>query len=89
MFFVDDTTTHTIVRAPDADSDEGSDADEEPAASTSALKTSSRRKAAWHDPADENLTVSLKDARRLRKLRTSASEDQVGGLEYEGRLRRQ
>ncbi|KAL8290055.1 hypothetical protein RQP46_002994 [Phenoliferia psychrophenolica] len=99
LFFVDDSTTHTVAstsRAPDADSEApaGSDSDsdsdaDEPEPSTSAIKSNSRRKAAWHDPADETLTVSLKDARRLRKLRTSASEDLVGGLEYEGRLRRQ
>ncbi|KAK4703047.1 U3 small nucleolar RNA-associated protein 18, partial [Phenoliferia sp. Uapishka_3] len=97
LFFVDDSTTHTVAstsRAPDADS-EAQDSDEEDkedddiTASTSVLKTTNRRKAAWHDPADENLTVSLKDVKRLRKLRNDATEDIVGGPEYEGRLRRQ
>jgi hypothetical protein len=58
-------------------------------ASTSVLKSTSLRRAAWHDPADEDLTVSLKDVARLRKLRLDPGENIVGGLEYEGRLRRQ
>ncbi|KAK4047869.1 U3 snoRNP protein [Microbotryomycetes sp. JL221] len=48
-----------------------------------------RRHAAWHDPADEDLTVSLATVSRLRKLRTTPTEDVVSGLEYENRLRKQ
>ncbi|GJN92625.1 hypothetical protein Rhopal_005660-T1 [Rhodotorula paludigena] len=47
------------------------------------------RQAAWHDPADEALQVSLQGQKRLRKLRDAAAEDVVSGLEYESRLRRQ
>lgn len=53
------------------------------------VKSKNLRQAAWFDPADEQLTVSLKDVSRLRKLRTTAEEDVVSGLDYEGRLRRQ
>ncbi|GAA6060238.1 hypothetical protein JCM10212_003478 [Sporobolomyces blumeae] len=47
------------------------------------------RQAAWYDPADEELEISLQGQNRLRKLRDSAAEDVVSGLEYESRLRRQ
>lgn len=46
------------------------------------------KKAAWVDPDDATLTVSLATAPRLRKLRDSATEDIVGGTQYEARLRR-
>lgn len=51
--------------------------------------TRNLRQAAWHDPADETLQISLQGQKRLRKLRDSAAEDVVSGLEYESRLRRQ
>lgn len=93
LFFVDVPDASTSLPAPsDSGSDSGSDSDESttaPIASTSVLKSTNRRKAAWYDPADEELTVSLKDVARLRKLRVNPGEDIVGGLEYEGRLRRQ
>lgn len=43
----------------------------------------------WNDPADENLSVSLKDSQRLRKLRKNATEDIVDAQEYQIRLRQQ
>ncbi|QRV91650.1 WD40 domain-containing protein [Ceratobasidium sp. AG-Ba] len=49
----------------------------------------SRKKAAWVDPDDNQLDVSIASDRRLRKLRNSAAEDTVSGREYESRLRRQ
>lgn len=52
-------------------------------------KSTNLRQAAWFDPADEQLSVSLKDVSRLRKLRTTADEDVVSGLDYESRLRKQ
>lgn len=52
-------------------------------------KVSSRKKAAWVDPDDNELDVSIASDRRLRKLRNSAVEDTVSGREYESRLRRQ
>ncbi|GAA5899714.1 hypothetical protein JCM6882_005420 [Rhodosporidiobolus microsporus] len=53
------------------------------------LKSRNLRQAAWYDPADEDLQISLQGQKRLRKLRDAADEDVVSGLEYESRLRRQ
>lgn len=44
---------------------------------------------AWEDSDDERLTVSLANASRLRKLRTTEAEDVVTGTEYARRLRQQ
>lgn len=55
----------------------------------SALKSRNLRQAAWYDPADEELQISLQGQKRLRKLRDAAAEDAVSGLDYENRLRRQ
>ncbi|KAK0618240.1 WD40-repeat-containing domain protein [Bombardia bombarda] len=44
---------------------------------------------AWEDSDDERLTVSLANATRLRKLRTTEAEDLVSGTEYARRLRQQ
>ena len=52
-------------------------------------KTRNIRQAAWYDPADEELQISLQGQKRLRKLRDAAAEDIVSGLDYENRLRRQ
>lgn len=62
-----------------------------PAASTSKtlVRTRNGRQPAWFDPADQDLTVSLADTSRLRKLRDARDEKTVTGLEYETRLRRQ
>lgn len=79
------------------ESDESDDEDEDEdqvevdthkIASTSTSATG-RKAPAWTDPDDANLNVSLASNRRLRKLRDAASEDAVGGKEYERRLRRQ
>lgn len=43
----------------------------------------------WYDPADEDISVSLQDSSRLRKLRDTAAEDVVSGPEYEKKLRQQ
>ncbi|GAA5969618.1 hypothetical protein JCM11641_008180 [Rhodosporidiobolus odoratus] len=53
------------------------------------LKSRNLRQAAWYDPADEDLQISLQGQKRLRKLRDVAADDVVSGLEYESRLRRQ
>lgn len=45
--------------------------------------------AAWVDSDDERIVVSLASNPRLRKLRTTESEDLVNGKEYSKRLRRQ
>ncbi|KAL2039668.1 hypothetical protein N7G274_007527 [Stereocaulon virgatum] len=44
---------------------------------------------AWVDSDDERIVVSLASNPRLRKLRTSETEDLVNGKEYTKRLRRQ
>ncbi|KAI0401049.1 Indigoidine synthase A like protein-domain-containing protein [Xylaria palmicola] len=44
---------------------------------------------AWEDSDDERLTVSLAEATRLRKLRTSEADDVINGAEYALRLRQQ
>ncbi|PFH47190.1 hypothetical protein AMATHDRAFT_7000 [Amanita thiersii Skay4041] len=46
-------------------------------------------RAAWTDPSDEPLTISLATNPRLRKLRDAPEEDVLTGREYETRLRRQ
>ncbi|KZT35439.1 WD40 repeat-like protein [Sistotremastrum suecicum HHB10207 ss-3] len=53
------------------------------------LTTKSRKKAAWHDPADDALTVSLTSKTKLRKLRDSKDEDEVDGRVYQRKLRQQ
>lgn len=56
-----------------------------------AILTNSRKKksAAWADPDDQNIQVSLASDKRLRKLRDGPQEDTIGGRDYEARLRRQ
>ena len=47
-------------------------------------------RAAWVDPDDEPLTISLANSNpRARKLRDAPDEDVISGKEYESRLRRQ
>ena len=60
-----------------------------PALSTAPILLKGRNAPAWTDPDDSTLQVSLVSDNRLRKLRDVASEDTVGGREYESRLRRQ
>ncbi|KAG8729513.1 hypothetical protein FRC12_020915, partial [Ceratobasidium sp. 428] len=91
LFFDDSAPTPSTFHfptAPDADAhDDGQEATVQPAASS--LSTpASRKKAAWVDPDDNQLDVSIASDRRLRKLRNSAAEDTISGREYESRLRR-
>lgn len=88
-----------VIDAPGAASSSGpltlpevSLSDEEsiqPAATSSTVARSTGKKSAWHDPADEGLSVSLANNNRLRKLRENASEDVVKGKAYEKKLRQQ
>lgn len=56
----------------------------------SPLKPKPQKKGpAWVDPDDLDVQVSLASNKRLRKLRDTAAEDEVGGRDYERRLRRQ
>ncbi|GAA5975448.1 hypothetical protein JCM5350_006482 [Sporobolomyces pararoseus] len=83
----DDALATAAEEGEDSDSDSGSD--EENPERKSVLKSRNIRQAAWYDPADEGLQISLQGQKRLRKLRDAAAEDVVSGLEYENRLRRQ
>lgn len=67
----------TDLPEPETPSDEDDDDDEE------------QKPAVWHDSDDEQLTVSLADNQRLRKLRVAEAEDVISGTEYIRRLRRQ
>lgn len=50
----------------------------------------SQRQLLWQDPADDNVSVSLKSDRRLRKLaRGQGAEDSVNGPELQKKLREQ
>ncbi|KAF9649072.1 WD40 repeat-like protein [Thelephora ganbajun] len=73
------------------DEDEGGDEDGSEGESTPALwKQKSQKKGpAWVDPDDLDLRVSLASNKRLRKLRDTVAEDEIGGRDYERRLRRQ
>lgn len=68
---------------------EGEALDNQPTPPVPTIFSKSRKAPAWTDPDDPNLQVSIASDRRLRKLRDAPSEDQVGGREYESRLRRQ
>lgn len=48
-----------------------------------------QRKAIWHDPADDLVTVNLEDDRRLRKLARGVNGSVVKGKEFQKRLRQQ
>lgn len=75
----------------DGDSDEEQSEPEQPQGYLSNLrgKSSLGKKPLWYDPADADVTVSLQDSSRLRKLRKTAAEDVVEAAEYENRLRQQ
>ncbi|KAM0790775.1 hypothetical protein ACM66B_004625 [Microbotryomycetes sp. NB124-2] len=91
----DEAATTLKSAFPDSDASDNDELDDDrvraaPPSPTRALpKPKHQRHAAWHDPADEQLTVSLTSVSRLRKLRTAPSEDLVTGLDYENRLRKQ
>jgi U3 small nucleolar RNA-associated protein 18 len=58
-------------------------------ATVAPLDSRIKKTAAWADPDDQNIQVSLASDKRLRKLRDGPEEDKVGGRDYEARLRRQ
>lgn len=48
------------------------------------------RQQLWHDPADDNVSVSLKSSKRMRKLaRGKGGEDTVNGNDLQAKLREQ
>lgn len=65
------------------------DDDEAPETQPISLPSRTRSKAAWTDPDDTALSISLASNTRLRKLRDASIDDVVRGHEYERRLRRQ
>lgn len=56
---------------------------------TPLVPKSRKKEPAWVDPDDLDVQVSLASNKRLRKLRDTAAEDEIGGRDYERRLRRQ
>ncbi|KAF8761986.1 WD40 repeat-like protein [Rhizoctonia solani] len=88
LFF--DDSAPTADQVPQVSEDQH-EQDEPVQAVASALLSgaSSRKKAAWVDPDDIQLDISIASDRRLRKLRDSTVEDTISGKEYESRLRRQ
>ena len=76
LFFLDAGTveTDTAAEALPAPDESNDDEEEVPAL--------------WYDSDDDRLTISLAGQAKLRKLRTTASEDLINGKEYVKRLRR-
>ncbi|OBZ79573.1 putative U3 small nucleolar RNA-associated protein 18 [Grifola frondosa] len=84
LFFVDDAIGNSASTSGNIDIDEDMLA-VEPDQEDNVTKDGH----AWMDPDDTTLQVSLATDKRRRKLRDALSEDEVGGREYERRLRRQ
>ena len=74
-------------RTPNSESEPGSEEESEARPTHTPLAPGSRKKGpAWLDPGDLDVQVSLTSDKRLRKLRETAAEDEIGGRDY---LRRQ
>lgn len=73
---------------PESEPDSEEESEVEPAPAPPVRK-SQKKGPAWIDPDDLDVQVSLASDKRLRKLRDTAAEDEVGGRDYERRLRRQ
>jgi len=92
LFEIDRTATSA---PPPIDSDSDSDSPHNPAPThhsdssscPSDSSSDSPPPSAWIDDDDRQLTVSLKSSDRIKKLRTSTTEDVVDGGDYERRLR--
>ncbi|KAF8293649.1 WD40 repeat-like protein [Clavulina sp. PMI_390] len=83
----------TTIPLINEESDNESSTSSSPPASPKSSSTpfplqSTKKKAAWLDPSDAHLSVSLAADTRLRKLRDAPGEDQIGGKQYESKLRR-
>ncbi|TFY60977.1 hypothetical protein EVJ58_g4796 [Rhodofomes roseus] len=84
----EEATRSTHENRSEKEGDDESQSDDEE--SEAEAPTASKRKGpAWTDPDDPSLQVSLAGEKRRRKLRDAATEDVVGGRDYERRLRRQ
>ena len=73
---------------PEIESDSEEELEAEPTP-TPLVPKSQKKGPAWVDPDDLDVQVSLTSNKRLRKLRDTAAEDEIGGRDYERRLRRQ
>jgi len=73
---------------PESEPDSEEEFEVEPTPTPLASK-SQKKGPAWVDPDDLDVQVSLASDKRLRKLRDTAAEDEIGGRDYERRLRRQ
>ncbi|KAG0303053.1 U3 snoRNP protein [Dissophora globulifera] len=73
----------------DSESEYGGEDESEDIADEARLTVVYGGKPAWVDEDDKRLSISLKSANRLKKLRKEESEDVVSGVDYEQRLRRQ
>jgi len=73
---------------PESEPDSDEESEEEPTPAFLESK-SQKRGPAWVDPDDVDVQISLASNKRLRKLRDTAAEDEIGGRDYERRLRRQ
>lgn len=86
----EDVQSNTEPQTPDSESKPGSEEESEGGPTPTPLVPKSRKKGpAWVDPDDLDVQVSLASNKRLRKLRDTAAEDEIGGRDYERRLRRQ
>ncbi|KAH9920333.1 WD40-repeat-containing domain protein [Fomitopsis serialis] len=83
----DEDAAQSAGAGPSEEDEERSEGEEE--SEEEALTAPKKKGPAWTDPDDPALQVSLVADKRRRKLRDAASEDMVGGREYERRLRRQ
>lgn len=75
----------------DASGDDGASSSSEASSSKEPVAwtaKSGKKAAAWSDPSDAHITVSLAGDKRLRKLRDAPTEDDVNGKTYESKLRR-
>ncbi|KAG8986186.1 hypothetical protein FRB90_004163, partial [Tulasnella sp. 427] len=52
-------------------------------------RASTAKTSAWEDHSDAAVTISLKNDKRLRKLRETPEDDKIGGRRYEANLRQQ
>ena len=73
---------------PESEPDSEEEFEVEPTPTPLASK-SQKKGPAWVDPDDLDVQISLASDKRLRKLRDTAAEDEIGGRDYERRLRRQ
>ena len=77
-------------QTPNSESEPGSEEESEVRPTPNPFAPGSRKKGpAWVDPDDLDVQVSLASDKRLRKLRETTAEDEIGGRDYERRLRRQ